>query len=140
MKNAIKDAIRRGWLKNFIDKDGCKEDRPLRKKRSDDDSDDEEMQKERKRPKTVENAQNNRADRDKNCPGIIHTIVGGPPTQSRSNSDSISGSSKGKGKMVCHVEPKRLKVDNTITFTDEDFDGIETPHQDALVKIGRAHV
>ena len=66
---------------------------------------------------------------DKNCPGIIHTIVGGPPARSRSNSDSISSSSsKDKGKQICQVEVKRLKVDNTITFTDEDFEGIEMPH------------
>ena len=30
-----------------------------------------------------------------------------------------------------------MKVDNTIAFTDEDFEGIETPHQDALVILAR---
>ena len=49
LKNTIEDAIRRGWLKNFVDKSGCKEDRPQRKKKSDDDdSDEDEAMEERK--------------------------------------------------------------------------------------------
>ena len=35
------------------------------------------------------------------------------------------------------METKRRKVDNTIVFTDEDFEGVETPHQDALVILAR---
>ena len=86
----------------------------------------------------ADNVQKSRADKDKNCLGIIRTIVSGPPERSRSNSDSISGSSsKNNGKQICQVEAKHLKVDNTITFTDEDFEGIETLHQDALVILAR---
>ena len=96
------------------------------------------MEEWKKNQKMADKVQKNRTDRDKNCPGIIHTIVGGPPAWSRLNSDLISGSSsKDKGKQICYVEAKRLKVDNTITFTDEDFKGIETPHQDALVILAR---
>ena len=35
------------------------------------------------------------------------------------------------------METKRRKVDNTIVFTDEDFEGVETSHQDALVILAR---
>ena len=100
----------------------------------DDDSDEDDAMAERKPLKMAGNTQKNRADHDKNCPRIIHTIMGGPPAWSRLNSGLILGSSsKGKGKEICQVEHKRLKVDNTTVFTDEDFDGIETPPQDALV-------
>ena len=88
-------------MKNFVDKSGCKEERLQRKKRTDDDddSDKDDAMAERKPLKMAENSQKNRADRDKNCSGIIYTIMGGPPTRSPLNFDSISGSSlKGKGK------------------------------------------
>ena len=84
-----------------MNKGGCKEEKPQRKRRTkdDDDSDEDDAMAERKPLKLAENTQKNQADRDKNYPSIIHTIVGGPPTRSPLNFDSISGSSlKGKGK------------------------------------------
>ena len=56
LKNAIEDDIRRGWLKIFVDKSGCKEDRPQRKKKSDDDdSDEDDAMEERKNQKVADN-------------------------------------------------------------------------------------
>ena len=49
MKNVIKDAIRRGWLKEFIDKQGaCKEVKPQRKRKHDDEDKDEPEVREKK--------------------------------------------------------------------------------------------
>ena len=42
LRNTIEDAIRREWLKNFVDKGGCKEEKPQRKKRTEDDDDSDE--------------------------------------------------------------------------------------------------
>ena len=42
LKNAIEDAIRRGWLKNFVDKNGSKEEKPTRRRRTEDDDDNDE--------------------------------------------------------------------------------------------------
>ena len=39
LKNAIEDTIHRGWLKNFVDKNGCKEEKPIKRKRREDDGD-----------------------------------------------------------------------------------------------------
>ena len=66
-----------------------------------------------------------RADKDKNCPGNVHIIVGGPSASNYSaHSPSASSSKRCKGMEVYQVEQKRLKVDNTITFTDEDFERV----------------
>ena len=73
-------------------------------------------------------------DRDKNCPGTVHTIVGGP--RHASCSPSALSLKREKDQELCHVEKKR-KFDNTIIFTDEDFEGVQTPHQDALVILAR---
>ena len=32
-----------------------------------------------------------------------------------------------------NVETKRMRVDNTISFSDKDYKGVQTPHTDALV-------
>ena len=64
--------------------------------------------------------------------------MGGPPASNyNARSSSASSSERDKGKEFCQVKMKRLKVDNTITFTDEDFVGVQTPHQDALVILAR---
>ena len=36
-----------------------------------------------------------------------------------------------------NVEPKRMRVDNTISFPDKDYEGVQTPHIDALVILAR---
>ena len=36
-----------------------------------------------------------------------------------------------------NVEPKRIRVDNTISFPNKDYEGIQTPHTDALVILAR---
>ena len=41
LKNAIEDAVRRGYLKDFIDLDRCNPERPTQRRRRDDDQDDE---------------------------------------------------------------------------------------------------
>ena len=46
-------------------------------------------------------------------------------------------SKRGKDHELCHMETKKMKVDNTIVFSDEDFIGVQTPHQDALVILAR---
>ena len=72
-------------------------------------------------------------DRDKKCLRIVYTITGGPLASNYyTHSPSASSSKRGKGKEVYHVKRKKLKVDNTITFTDEDFEEVQTLHQDAL--------
>ena len=36
-----------------------------------------------------------------------------------------------------NVELKRMRVDNTISFSDKDYEGVQTPHTDALVILAR---
>ena len=38
---------------------------------------------------------------------------------------------------MLNLEPKRLKIDNTIIFIDADYKGVQTFHQDALVILAR---
>ena len=84
LKSTIEDAIRRGYLKQYIDHySSCKTERPSRRRRTDDDDDDE-----REEGRSCENArqggkdertdQPRGGDRDKNCYGEINTIIGGP--------------------------------------------------------------
>ena len=76
-KNAIEVAIRRGWLKEFMDmSSGYKEEKLWRKKEHD-----EEELKDRK-PIVEAKKTQTRADIDKNCRGVIHTIVRRPPALS----------------------------------------------------------
>lgn len=76
-------------------------------------------------------------DKDKNCPGVMKTIVGGTSVRSQTTSSLASSSSKGKYKQVLNVELKQFKVDNISTSTDEDYEGVYTPYQDALVILAR---
>ena len=36
-----------------------------------------------------------------------------------------------------NVEPKRMRVNNTISFSDKDYEGVQIPHTDALVILAR---
>lgn len=63
LKSVIEDCILRVWLKEFIDKNGCKEQTPLKKRRNDED-DDQDMPM-RDAGKVQKDAW---ADRDENCP------------------------------------------------------------------------
>ena len=130
LKNAIEDVIRHGWLKEFVDKhSSCKEEKPQRKRKHNDDEKDEVDN-----HKTMSDTGKAQVqiDGDKNYPGIVHTIVGGPlAVKYTLSSSSTSSSKRSKDHELYQVEAKRTKVDNTIVFTDEDFIGVQTPHQDA---------
>ena len=70
LKNAIEDAIRRGYLKDFIDLDRCNPKQPAQRRRRDDDQDDE-------RPLA---GPSNQASLSigRVCHGEINMITGGP--------------------------------------------------------------
>ena len=36
-----------------------------------------------------------------------------------------------------NVEPKRIRVDNTISFSDKDYEGVQMPHTNAMVILAR---
>ena len=94
----------------------CKDEKPQKKRKHDDDDEDEDEIEEKRTMRDMGITQV-RVDRDKNCPGIVHTIVGGPPASRHAAcSPSASSSKRGKGQELCHVETKRIKIDNTIVF------------------------
>ena len=128
-------------MKEYIDRYSiCKTERPTRRRRNDDDDDEREergpRENTRRGTKDERTDQPRGGDRDKNCHGEINTIIGGP-AYNRKHEPSSSTSSKGKGKQVMNVEPKRLRVDNTISFSNKDYEGVQTPHIDALVILAR---
>ena len=92
LKNALEDAIRRGWLKEFVDKQSaCREQKPQRKRKHDNEDGDEPEVDEKKIARDAGKA-HSRAERDKNYPGIVHTIVGGPPAVKYTSSSSLVSS------------------------------------------------
>lgn len=108
------------WVKEYIDHDGCKFERPTKKGKIDDEDED-------KRSATDRRSQSPRfANRDKNYLEEINTIIGGPLALSQLRISLVSGSSRGK--QVMNLEPKRLKVDNTILFSEKDYEGVQAPY------------
>ena len=116
-------------MKEYIDRySSCKTERPRRRRRNDDDDDDE-----REEDRPCENVRRGgkeerrevprEGDRDKNYHREINTIIDGS-AYNRKHEPSSSSSSKGKGKQVMNVEPKRMRVDNTISFLDKDYEGV----------------
>ena len=99
----------------------CKDEKLQRKKKHDDKDEDEDEVEEKKNVRDIRKAQT-RANKDNNYPGINHTIIGGAPASRHvACSPSASSLKRGKSQGLCHVKTKILKVDNTSTFTDEDF-------------------
>ena len=70
LRNAIEDAVRREYLKDFIDLDRCNPERPTQRRKRDDDQDEE-------RPTATTLSQTPPAAA-RMCYGEISTITGGP--------------------------------------------------------------
>ena len=126
LKNAIEDAVRRGYLKDFVDLDRCNPERPAQRRRRDDDQDDE-------RPAAMPPGQTPPVTA-RMCYGEISTIAGGPPP-SRPRGSSGAGSSRGGH--VMNIEAKRPRMVEAISFDKDDLEGIQVPHNDALILLAR---
>ena len=105
-----------------MDFDRCNLERPAQRKRKDDD-----------RPTNGTPAQVP-STLGRVCHGEINTIMGGlAPSQSRYSSST--GTSKRA--QVMNIEAKKPRVNDTISFNKHDFEGVQVPHNDALVVLAR---
>lgn len=62
--------------------------------------------------------------------GEINTVTGGPTS---SWPDTSLGTGSSKASHMMNVEFKRLRRDESISFFKDDYEDIETPHNNTLI-------